>query len=153
MIGLRGITRRRTDAAIFLRDQIFNAEFLVLTVAPVGARALVQVFGESFSQSIGERLGHNRVVLVVVLFETPGQLLATVARRNGKRADIIDPAALTRRDIVGERQLRLAALIWLLLAQRVQTRQRFRARHIAVNDDIVVVAVRRKKTVDAMSGE
>ena len=50
-------------------------------------------------------------------------------------------------------QLRLAALIWLLLAQRVQTRQRFRARHVAVNDDIVAFAVRRKKTVDAMSGE
>ena len=54
---------------------------------------------------------------------------------------------------LGERQLRLGALIWLLLAQRLQARMRFRARYVGINDDIVVVAVRREKAVNAMSRE
>ena len=71
-----------------------------------------------------------------------------MAGGDGEGADVIDMAAVARRDEVGQSQLRLAALVILLLAQRMQARQFFRARHIGIDDDIVAVAVGRIKTVN-----
>ena len=120
---------------------------------PLGARPLVQTLRKSFGEPVRQRLGHDGIVLIVVFFEAFGQLLASMACRNGKCADVIDPPALARRNKVGKRQLWLAALIVFLLAQRVQARQLVRARHIGVNDNIVAVAVRREKAVDAVGRE
>ncbi len=91
-------------------------QLFVFAVAPLGARALVQVFGEGFRQPVRQRFRHDRVVRVVFFFKALGQILATMAGGNGKCADVINPAALARRDKVGERQLGLAALVVFLLA-------------------------------------
>src|SRR6266568_5073671 len=74
-----------------------------------------------------------------------------MACRNGERADVIDVAALARRDIVRERELRLAALIIFLLAQRVQPRDLPLSRYVVKHHDIVTVAIRWEKSVDGMS--
>ena len=80
----------------------------------------MQVFRKGFSQTVRKRLGHDRVILIVVLFKTLRQFFGSMAGGYGKGADVIEPAAVTRRDEVGERQLRLAALTFFLLAQRVK---------------------------------
>jgi hypothetical protein len=60
VVGLRGIAGRRSDAAIFLRDQIVGPERLIARVAPeLLAHALVQALRECFGEAIRERLDHD----------------------------------------------------------------------------------------------
>ena len=46
------------------------AQVLVLAIAPLAADPLVQQLGQRLGQPIGKRLGHDRVVIVVVRVET-----------------------------------------------------------------------------------
>ncbi|MNC96415.1 hypothetical protein D3C83_137790 [compost metagenome] len=74
-------------------------------------------------------------------------------RGDRERADVVDVPAVARRDKVGEGKVRLAALVVFLLAQRVQARQLVGARRVFIDDHIVAVAVRRKKSVHAVGRE
>src|SRR5262249_41715133 len=66
VVGLRGITGRRADAAVFFPDQLHVAERLLRGVAPeFPAHPLVQALGECFGEAIGERLDHDRRIIVV----------------------------------------------------------------------------------------
>jgi hypothetical protein len=90
VIGARGIPRRRTDAAVLLRDECGIIEALVAGVAPeFAAHALVQQFGERFRQAVGERLQHDRAVVVALLLEFLKLLLDADAGGHGKRAYIV----------------------------------------------------------------
>ena len=76
-----GVAEGGPDAAIPLGDQVVARELLVGAVAPVAARARVQVLGERFGQPVGERLDHDRVVVVVVALERRDELGRADARR------------------------------------------------------------------------
>ena len=89
VIGAGGIAERRTDAAISLAHQVVGRQPLVGAVAPVLARARVQPFGERLGQPIGQRLHHDRVVVVVVALEARGQLVGAEAGRHGERAEVV----------------------------------------------------------------
>ena len=78
-------------------------ELFVAAEAPVAAGLGVQVFGERFGQPVGQRLGHDRVVVVVIAVELRGQLVAADAGRDGERAEVILAAAVDRGDEIGQR--------------------------------------------------
>src|SRR4029079_13864954 len=64
VIGAGRIAERGADAAVFLVDQIVVAEVLGGGVAPVAARARVQLLGERLRQPVGQRLDDDRAVVV-----------------------------------------------------------------------------------------
>ena len=69
MIRTGGITRRRTDAAVFFGDEFARDERLLRRVSPKFlAHALVQVLGERFGKTIGQRLGQDRGIIVIGMF-------------------------------------------------------------------------------------
>ena len=126
VVGLRRIAGRRTDAAVFFRDQIFGAQRLVRLVAPEFlAHALMQALGESFRQPVGQRLDQDGGVIVVRPFETLGDLVLADAGGHRKGADIVGNARFARRDEIGERGIGAAFALGQLLTQRMQRRERF----------------------------
>ena len=68
-------------------------QVLGLAVAPVLASALVQVFGEGLGQTVGQRLGHDRVVIIVVLLELLAKFLGAEAGAHRKGAEVVGVAA------------------------------------------------------------
>src|SRR5580765_384452 len=69
-----GIPERGTDAAEALGNQLFRRELRALLV-PGAARDLVQVLRERLGETVGERLDHDRVVVVVLRGEAGGELV------------------------------------------------------------------------------
>src|SRR5215469_5318630 len=59
------IPGRRSDSPIFLLNQVFIAQMLGATVAPLPASSLVKALRESFGKPIGDRLSHDGAVVVV----------------------------------------------------------------------------------------
>ena len=98
---------------------------LVGRVAPEFlAHALVQPFGEGFGQPVGQRLGHDRGIIVVGALEALGHGFLADPGGDGEGADIIGEPAGARRDEIGERDVGAAFAARQLLAQRVQHRDR-----------------------------
>ena len=89
MVGAGGITGRRANTAITLFDEVFVGEFFVLSVTPFFTHAFVQVLGEGLGESIRQRFGHDRVVVVVVLFEFFDEFLQSVPAGDGERAKVV----------------------------------------------------------------
>ncbi len=89
VVGAGGITGRRADSPIPLADQILACKVFGFAVAPVRARALVQTFGESLRQPVGERLAHDGIVIIMILFKALRQFIRAVAGRDGECAQII----------------------------------------------------------------
>ncbi|MNV79045.1 hypothetical protein D3C71_1725790 [compost metagenome] len=55
VVGAGGIAGRGADALVLFLDQLGIAELLAGRIAPqVGAHALVQAFGKSFGQTVGQ---------------------------------------------------------------------------------------------------
>ena len=138
---------------MLLGDEILDRQRLAL-VAPVLARLRVQVLGERLGQPIGQRLDHDRVVVVVRLLELPRELVGAEARRDRERAEVVRHAALARGDEIGQRQIRLVvgdrSPAAAASAKRVSSA---RPRVVLVDDDVVAVAVRRPEAVDAARRE
>jgi hypothetical protein len=101
-------------------DQSSLLSFSVAAIAPLVARLLVQAFGEGLREPVGESLGHDRVVVVVLRAEAVAELFQANAAGDRKGADAVGQPGLLRRDEVGERPARLAALAVRLLAQKVE---------------------------------
>src|SRR3954468_1189386 len=93
----------RTDPAILLRDQIVVPQGFVLAIAPIFPRLCVEVFRKRFGEPIRERLHHDRVVVVVIPFEFPHQIVGTKASRDREHSEIIRNATLARSDEVRQR--------------------------------------------------
>ncbi len=89
--------------AVLFLDQVFVRETFALTKPPGLAGLGMDVLGERLCQSIGQGLGQDRVVLVMIGIELLDQLIAAMARRDGKRPDVILAARLLRRDVIGQR--------------------------------------------------
>jgi hypothetical protein len=117
------IAERRTNAAISLVHEVIAGEALVRAVAPVLARACVQVFRKRFGEPIGERLHHDGVIVVVIGFVPPHELVRAESSGYRKGAKVIDDPALGRRNEVGQRAIRLAISDRLLLPQHVESNQ------------------------------
>ena len=98
------VARGRPDAAVALADELLDRERLVGAVAPVGTRLLVQPLRQRLGQAVGERLDHDRAVVVVRRARhAPRARVRAEAGGHGERADPVGEAGLARRDEVGER--------------------------------------------------
>src|SRR3546814_3529765 len=63
---------------------------LALRIAPKrGTEVLMHAFGESFCQTIRQRLHQNRRIIVIIRFDAQHMLVNAVSGRNGKDADPI----------------------------------------------------------------
>ena len=92
VVGARRVAGRRADAAVALGDQPGDVERFVGGVAPeVGAHALVQPLGERLGEAVGERLQHDRAVVVEVGGELLLLLLDAEAGGDGEQADVVVP--------------------------------------------------------------
>src|SRR4051794_24008079 len=103
VIRTRGIPVGRTDAAILLRDQVVVRQALLVAIAPILTSLRVEVFRERLGESIGQRLHHDRVVVVVIAFEAPREIVGTEAGRHREHSEIIRNTALAWSDEVGQR--------------------------------------------------
>ncbi len=89
--------------------------------APIRPGSLVHQFGERFGQAIGDRLHHDRFVVVQLGLEFGGQLVRTDAGGDDEPTDVIFPATIDRSDVIGQRTIILLSLAFPLLAQAVES--------------------------------
>ena len=89
VVGACWIAGGGTDAAIFFVNQIVRGEIFLGAVAPIDAGLLVQIFGKGFGQAVGQGLGHDRVVIVVIFLEVGGEFVAADAGGDGEGAEVI----------------------------------------------------------------
>ena len=116
-----------TDAAVALLDEGLGGEVFLAAVAPVAPRLLVEPFGKGLGQPIGECLGHDRRVVVVLAVMAAAEFLAAVARRAGEGPEVVLAAALHRCHEVGEGVERLLSLPLPLLSERMHAAELPRA--------------------------
>ena len=99
VVWARGITWRRTDAAVLLRDQVFVRRLLVPGVSPpFGARAQVQSFRGCLGKPIRQRLEQDRGVIVVGRGESLEMRLDADTGGHREPADVIRNSGLDRCD-------------------------------------------------------
>ena len=138
-------SRCRPDPAIFLLDEIRIAQTFTTTVTPFPSLLLVQAFGESFRQAIGEGLRHDRVVVVVFRPEPVAQFLQSDPAGYRERADVIAQAGFFGRDKVGKRSAGLTTFFIGLLAEEVQLLKHLLAFAVRVKFDVIAHGARREK--------
>ncbi len=110
-----GIAWRRTYPLIVFADQLFVAEVFVRRIAPVNfTHAFVQVLRKGLCQSIGNRLHHDLVVVVMLGVIGFGQRILLQPAGDGKRADVVLFAAQLRRNEIGQAVVSKAYLFGLL---------------------------------------
>ena len=136
MIGACGISERGPDPAEALGDELL-ARQLLLRLVPLAPGALVQVLRERLCETVGERLDHDRLVVVVFGLVPCGELVCPVDRdREGAQVVAV------RRDVVGETPVRPRVAVRRLLPQETEAR--------AVPDgDVVSFLLRRPEAVHA----
>ena len=153
MVGLRRIARCRTNAAIGFCDECIIVEVFIRRITPeLGAHALVHPFGKSLGQPVGQRLRHDRRIIVTGFFKTLGDVIFAMPRGDGKTANIISRAACRRHEI-GQREIRPPAAVLHLLAKRVEPRSFFCAAFIFIHNNVIAVARRRPKADHRARGE
>ncbi len=97
----------------------------------------MQIFSKRFRQSIGQRLGHDRVVIVVLGLELLCQLVRANPRRDCESAKIIAAPRILRRDEIRQAIIGLSGRLLHLLPQKMEARDHFRPRLIAIDFDVV----------------
>ena len=103
----------------------------------------MHALGESFGQAVGQRLDHDRGVIVIGALEALGHRVLADAGGDREGADIIGKPAVARRDEIGERHVGAAFALRQLLAQRMQRRDRLAARLVGEDENVVAVAIGR----------
>ena len=116
VLRLRGVSRRRADAAIFFGDQFLGRQRLIRRVGPqLLANALVHVFRHRLGKPVRQRLHHDGGIVVALGLQVFGDQVRLGARRHHKRAD---PVLAFRRDEIRQRIVRALIVLLHLLAQR-----------------------------------
>ena len=118
-------------------------ELLVRVVAPeILAHTLVQAFGKSLGQPVGQRLEHDGRVVVVAVLEQLFPLVDADAGGDGEGAHVVRGHALGRDEIgqaaAGARHA-VDLVLFGLLAQAEPGQGDLRARLVGVELDVVVV--------------
>ncbi len=70
-------------------NKVFVGKVLVAPVTPFPASPQVEILGEGLRQPIRQRLGHDRVVVVVVALEFLAEFRSPKTRANGESAQVI----------------------------------------------------------------
>ena len=82
--------RQSSDfASIGQAAAFFVREILAFTVAPLFAGPLVQIFGKSLGEPVGQGFDHNRAIVVMVLLEFPTEFFGAKASADGERAKVV----------------------------------------------------------------
>ena len=127
----------RANAAVLLLDQRFVVQVFVAGITPVlFTHLLVQPFGTSLGQAVGQGLDHDRAVVVALVLIGLGHFLGTDAGGGDETTDIIGDTTGLRRDEVGQRPVGLAVRLDGLLAQVVQGGQCLAV--VAIDFDVVI---------------
>ncbi len=140
MVGAGGIAERGADPTIVLGDQVLVREPLAL-VAPRVPRDFVEVFREGLREPVGERLDHDRAVVVLLGLEPRRELVGAVDR-DGERSEVVAFGS----DVVGEAAVRPRVSVGCLLAEEAEPGP-------AVEKDIVAFAARRPEAEDALRAQ
>ena len=120
VIGLRRVTRSRTDALVLRVDELFLAQTLIGSVAPeVYSDVFVQLLGHRFSETVGQRLEQYDAEVVVVCLKRSNEFVLTEASTAHKHADVVSDAGVFRRYKVWQSEV-CAVFGFLLLSQCVQ---------------------------------
>ena len=141
VVRARRVAERRSRPAVALLDQLLAGELLVGRV-PLAADLLVEVLRERLREAVGERLRHDRPVVVVLGLVGLGQLVGAEAGGDGEGADVILDVGLQRRDEVRDRLVRLSLAAIGLLPEAVED-------PASVEDEVVAVGMGGEVPVDA----
>src|SRR5262245_59334911 len=121
MIGTGRVAGGRPDSAIFLFNEILVTETFAATVTPFAAGALMQVFGERLGEAVGESLGHDGAVVIVLGAESIAQFFKPDPACHREGTDVVGKFRLLRRDEIRKRSARLIALAIRLLPQEMKS--------------------------------
>ena len=136
----------RANSAKLLGNQLLVARLLVGRV-PGPSHLLVQHLGQRFSQPVGQRLDHDRPVVVVILLVLAHDLIHAQSRRHRERAHVVAQPRLFRRHVVREAKVRLVLGLHLLLPEHAEPRQFPIAALVGVHHDVVAFAVGRPQPI------
>mmetsp|Transcript_10715 Transcript_10715/g.27078 ORF Transcript_10715/g.27078 Transcript_10715/m.27078 type:complete len:271 (-) Transcript_10715:3021-3833(-) len=141
MVGLRGVARRRANSLVLYLEHLVRTNVLVRCVPPqLLAHFGVQQLGEGLGEAVGDGLGHDDVVVVVLMLVLVTERLRAEAAGDRKGSDVVRDAGVLRRDEVGHGQVSVV-LALLLLPERVELRHGGAACLIRVDLDIVAYGV------------
>src|SRR6185312_2907157 len=154
LLGVRRtiqITGRWADAAVLLANELLVAQVFATPVAPLFSHPLVKVLGEGLGQPVGQRLGHDGVVVVVRGAEAVAQLAQPDAGGHGKATDVVGQAGLLGGHEVGQAARRLTVLLGRLLPQEVEAGHPLAVRTVKL--DVVAHGVGAEEPVDAAGAD
>src|SRR5262249_31762559 len=98
MVRTSRIARGRSYAAVLLFDQRIDGKLFLSGIAPkFPAHTQMQKLGKCLGQAVGERLQHDRAVVIVLGLEGLEQWLDAEAGGDRKAADVVLDSALLRR--------------------------------------------------------
>src|SRR4030095_2101667 len=103
------VTGGRPDPPILLLDELLVGEAFRTTVTPFIPNLLVQAFGESFSEPIGDCLRHDGVVVIVLGLEPVAQFFKAEPAGYRKTTDVIAQPRFPGSNEVSKRTARLAS--------------------------------------------
>jgi hypothetical protein len=155
VVGAGGVTRGRPDAAVSFLDELLRREILVQSVTPLASDPMVEEFRERLRQSIGERLGENRVVVVVPPFEGVDKRLQSVSGGDRKGADVVAwnvagcGGRRGGRDEIRKAPVGFAIRFGGLLAEEMEAGADAGTGGVLIDEDVVAFPGGWKKAVDA----
>src|SRR5437763_1102298 len=135
-----GIPERRPDAAEPLGDEVFGREPRALLV-PGTARDLVEVLRERLREAVRERLGHDRLVVVVLGFEAGGELVGADPGGDRERTEVVAFGS----EVIGKAAVRPRVAVVGLLAEEAEP--------CVGGDDVVAAGRSRPETEDAAGAQ
>lgn len=101
VVGRDGVADGGSDALIVAAENLLMVERLGWGVGPEGGTDLVvEPFGESLDEPVGEELAHDGGIVVALGFHLVGPLLEARAGGCGKESDVVGEGAW--RDEIGE---------------------------------------------------
>jgi hypothetical protein len=80
----------RADAAIFFAEQFVLRELLLFAESPGKAGFAMEKFCECFGKAIGQRLGQDRVIVVMVRSELRRELVGADPCGDSKAPQVVD---------------------------------------------------------------